>query len=364
MKQHYELAPARYLFLANGIYDIQQGYLSPPKSGIFVTHASPVAYDDNPPTPQRWIDFLASLWGNDSQAISTLGEFSGLALTDNTAFQKLLLIIGPKRSGKGTIGRILQALLGKYSVAWPTMSTLGGQFGLGLLVDKALAVIADAQIHKHGNARALEILLSITGEDTVPVNEKYKPAVSMRLLTRFLILSNKLPLLEDSSGAFADRCICLHLTKTWLGREDLALEADLLKELPGILKWAIEGYIRLRKRGHFLQPVSGMHVLHELRKVVSPILEFTTAHCRLGPQYEIAEAALFKAWKSWCYSRNEPAGWLRDFRASLYSIHPLVESKRRKQGESETRVEKFIGIAVRANSPYANYDLTGVQDLC
>src|SRR5262245_30303787 len=42
----------------------------------------------------------------------------GLMLTGDTRFQKVFMLIGPKRSGKGTIARVLTELLGKDNVAF------------------------------------------------------------------------------------------------------------------------------------------------------------------------------------------------------------------------------------------------------
>jgi hypothetical protein len=66
-----------------------------------------------------------------------------------------------------------------------------------------------------------------------------------------MMLTNELPRLLDNSGALANRFIVLVLERSFYGREDPALANRLLGELPGILNWAMEGYRRLRARGHF-----------------------------------------------------------------------------------------------------------------
>ena len=72
-----------------------------------------------------------------------------------------------------------------------------------------------------------------------------------------MLVSNELPKFPDQSGAMATRPLVFRFTESFLGREDKALDAKLEAELPGILLWAIEGWKRLRKRGHFLQPKPG-----------------------------------------------------------------------------------------------------------
>ncbi|MCZ6737546.1 MAG: hypothetical protein O7B77_06175, partial [Actinobacteria bacterium] len=48
----------------------------------------------------------------------------GYALTQDTRQQKLFLIVGPKRSGKGTIARVLTAMVGADNVCNPTLASL------------------------------------------------------------------------------------------------------------------------------------------------------------------------------------------------------------------------------------------------
>ena len=49
---------------------------------------------------------LDQLWAGDSESIAALQEWFGYCLTNDTRQQKILMIVGPKRSGKGTIARV------------------------------------------------------------------------------------------------------------------------------------------------------------------------------------------------------------------------------------------------------------------
>ena len=57
------------------------------------------------------------------------GHF-GVAMTNITSFQKIFMIVGPPRSGKGTIGRLLTAILGKDNVVNPTLGGMTGELGV------------------------------------------------------------------------------------------------------------------------------------------------------------------------------------------------------------------------------------------
>jgi putative DNA primase/helicase len=185
----------------------------------------------------RGLEFLDQLWPEDHEAIETLQELFGYCLTGDTRQQKLFLIVGPKRSGKGIIARVLTHLVGKGNTVAPTLAGLGTNFGLAPLIGKQVAIISDARLAGRADQHAIaERLLSISGEDTITVDRKYREAWTARLQIRFLILSNELPWLADASGALGGRFIVLVLIHSFYGREDLGLTDRLLTGAAGTLQ--------------------------------------------------------------------------------------------------------------------------------
>ena len=87
-------------------------------------------YDPDAPEPVEWLKFLASLWPDDVEAIGTLQEIFGYFVSGRTDLQKIFLLLGPKRCGKGTILFMLKELLGHENVTSPTLTSLKGEFGL------------------------------------------------------------------------------------------------------------------------------------------------------------------------------------------------------------------------------------------
>ena len=117
----------------------------------------------------------------------------------------------------------------------------------------------------------VERLLSISGEDVVSIDRKYRETWTGTLPTRFLLLSNELPRLADASGAMAGRFIVLTLCNNFYGREDTDLTDKLVTERTGILRWALTGLERLQRRGHFVQPSSSSEAIQELEDLGSPV---------------------------------------------------------------------------------------------
>jgi putative DNA primase/helicase len=128
----------------------------------------------------------------------------------------------------------------------------------------------------------VERLLSISGEDNLTVDRKYRECWTGRLSTRFVILTNELPRLSDSSGALASTFIPLVLTKSFYGSENPLLTDDLLTEAPAIFNWALEGLDRLNQRGYFLNPDSAKDAIQQLEDLSSPISAFIRDMCLVG----------------------------------------------------------------------------------
>src|SRR5262249_6708294 len=141
-------------------------------------------------------------------------------------------------------------------------------------------MISDARLGGRADQHVIaERLLSITGEDAITVDRKYREAWTGRLQVRFLILSNELPRLADASGALAGRFVMLVLTRSFYGCEDHQLTTRLMMERSAILNWAIAGWRRLIERGFFATPTSSADAVRELEDLGSPIGAFVRERC-------------------------------------------------------------------------------------
>lgn len=282
---------------ANGILSVHDRELAPLTPRYFNTVAVPFDYKPEAEEPARWLQFLNEVWPGDPDAITALQEWFGYVLSGRTDLQKMLMLIGPSRSGKSTIARVLKELVG--DVAGPTLASLGTDFGLASLLGKPLAVISDARLGRGQHVQVvIERLLSISGEDILDINRKYREPWTGTLGTRLMLISNELPQFPDESGAIGNRFVVLTMTQSFLGRENHKLTSQLLAELPGILKWALDGLDRLTERDAFTKPASSEDATKVMRDMVSPISAFIREHCEIGPGYVVAVNDVWEAWKT------------------------------------------------------------------
>ena len=253
--------PEDYIACKNGLLHIPTRKLYPATPVFFTRNALAFDHDPMANSPVSWLAFLSSIWGDDAKTVGTLQEFFGYVLTLDTRQQKILLLVGPKRSGKGTIARVLNKLVGAANACSPTFAALGTQFGLQTLIGKQIAILSDARVGPRTDSGAIaENLLRISGEDSVSVPRKFQTDYTAKLAVRFMVMSDELPAIADASGALASRFIILAMTRSFYGEEDHGLDDRLTTELPAILNWSLDGLERLTNRGHFLQPESAVAV--------------------------------------------------------------------------------------------------------
>ena len=350
-------SPTELVACANGLLHLPTRTMLPATPRFFNLNAVPYSYDPHAARPTQWLQFLNQVWPNDPEAIAALQELFGYMLTPNTSQQKIFLIVGPKRSGKGTIARVLTEMLGAENVTGPTLAGMAGQFGLQSLIGSLAAIVSDARLGgKTDSALVAENLLRISGEDRIEVARKNLPSLTLRLGTRFVLLTNELPRIADASGAMASRFVILTMTESFFGREDPGLTARLLRELPGVLVWAVDGWHRLTVRGHFIEPKSSAGAAQELADLGSPLSAFVRDECQCSPAAEVEVGALFSKWREWCVRQGMThAGTLQTFGRDLHAAFPSITQARPRAGGERVRV--YRGIAVRGpqwSAPHPN----------
>lgn len=295
-----ELLPCRSKLL-----HLPTGQEFPATPRFFSINALDYDPDPNETMPEAWFSFLDQVFGEDDASVQLLQEWMGYCLVGDTSHQKMLLMVGPRRSGKGTIGRVIAKLIGEGNVCGPTTSGLASNFGLQPLIGKSLAIVSDARFTGESIQTVVERLLCISGEDALTIDRKHKSPVTMKLPTRFMFMTNELPRFGDASNALTGRFLILQMTKSFYGQEDKGLTGKLLADLPGILNWAIQGWKRLRERGHFVQPPAAEDAIRELEDLSSPVGAFVRDRCDLVPGARTYVDDMYAAYKAYI----EGEGW-------------------------------------------------------
>ncbi|MEU6964113.1 DNA primase family protein [Streptomyces chrestomyceticus] len=331
---------------ANGLLRVADRTLVDLTPAFFNLISVPFVYDPHATAP-TWHDFLHQVWPDNPEAIDALQEWFGYVLSGRTDQQKILLMVGPSRSGKGTIARVLARLVGTGNTAGPTLAGMASNFGLSSLVDKSLAIVADARLSGRDSHQVVERLLTISGEDTIDVDRKYRQVWTGKLPARIVILSNELPNFGDSSGVIARRFIVLNMTVSWLGKEDPRLLDKLLAELPGIFNWALDGLNRLERNGRLSAPSSSLEAVTTMQDTASPTSAFLRECCETGPDHSVAVDELWAAWRTWADDAGVTVGSKAVMGRNLQSLVPQMRRSKPREPATGQQVPTYVGIGLQ-----------------
>jgi putative DNA primase/helicase len=317
--------------MENGVLDPITREMAPHGPDRFNLSYLPFGYDPGAACPE-WLAFLESSLPGDGQAHETLAEWFGYVLSGRTDLHKIGVLVGPPRCGKGTISRVLKAMVGQDGWAAPTLSRLGSEFGLASLIGKSLAVMGDVRWTSKHVIDAVPIMLGVSGEDGFTVSRKHVTDWIGKLDARLMLMSNDAPVFTDASGALAGRMVYVAFHRSFLGREDLELEGRLMRELPGILNWALTGLDRITKHGMFTQSAASNELREEVDRDSSPVKAWADDRCLMDPEAEFSLAALLSNYRDWLTEEHmtfapSASRFSRDLRSAFADQGVTVDRK-------------------------------------
>ena len=341
---------SKLISLQNGLFHLEDSLMIPHSLGFFTQNSLPFEYNPTKQCP-TWNTFLQSVWPEDHESIETLQEMFGYILSGDTRQQKFFNIIGPRRSGKGTINKVLVALLGQHNTVAPELGELCDTFGLQPWLGKLLASFTDARAPERNRSAVVSQLLRIVGGDTITVNRKNKESWNGYLPTRIVIYSNEVLQLTENSNALTGRMIVLKMTKSFFNHEDTDLSHKLEQELSGIFNWAMEGLKRrLARGGHFIQPYTGKEYLDLMAELGNPIGSFSEDALEFSPDYMVCKEEVFACYKHWALKKSMPPGTEQAFKRRFLAAtqEQLVRSEQIR--ESGERLQVYMGVKLNAKA--------------
>lgn len=229
------------LAVANGTLDLPSRQLSEEKQ--FSLHRFPVAYDPAAPAPCYFQSFISSLLAPED--IPTLQEYLGYCLIPTTKAQKMMILVGRGGEGKSTLGRVIQGLWGSQVYNGSLQKVCTDRFARADLEGRLLLLDDDMRLDALPQTNYLKSLVTLEGK--TDLERKGIQSYQGTLYARFLCFSNgSLSALYDRSYGFYRRQLILTTLDREEGRRDEPFLAEyMLRELPGIFNWCLEGLYRL-----------------------------------------------------------------------------------------------------------------------
>ena len=342
------------VFFRDAMLDTRTGQVTPSSKDHGNTTALPYDYDAHAKC-HEWLAFLNSTLEGDQERIALLQEWMGYNLVRRYDHQKIMMLIGKSRAGKGLVGKVMEALCGTPAFTGGSLAALTRDPTLAACASRLVYFVGDCEKSVPHSIRSAvsEKLKTISGNDAVTFERKFLPSITARLPVRITVSTNHIPAIFDDSGALANRLLILPFDLSFAGREDITLEDRIIREVPGIALWAVEGLRRLDANKRFTEPAASKLEREEINSMFSPLRDFVSACLAPCDGATLSSSDMFDAYTAWCVSNRETP--MQSAKSFTEAVRRSLEYGRYGRPVVDGRqVRGFWGVKLTDNSPSAN----------
>jgi putative DNA primase/helicase len=317
IKHRQEGARADCVSVRSGMLDLRTLETRPRTKEDFVFQKLPFDYVPDPVLPEME-RFLATSMGfgwplppetdmeDYGKVMDFVQEWMGYTLSPLNPFEKGLIMHGEGRNGKGVLQKIWATVLGRQNVSH--VDIVGINDGREVFMTRNRLANFSSDITSGQQLDTAVLKKAISGE-IVTAHEKYKPEYEMPFTAKIIMLCNEMPFVRDSGAAVRERFHVLPFRKVFSeGERDPYLLSRLEAEAGQIFSWAVNGLVRLRKRGRFDLPRRCMEAAEGHMLENDSVEEWIQEEqCRAeGSKAERKEA--WKHYRTWCEKSGLKAG--------------------------------------------------------
>jgi putative DNA primase/helicase len=297
-------------------------------------------------TCPNWLRYLATTQPNENIR-SFLKRFFGYALTASDIEQVFLFFLGIAGSGKGTMLYPITKIMGPYFVAigLPLLAIKTDEDRrnnyLADLVGKRLATVGDMPFTQILDAN---ILKTITGGDAKLTARRlgHQP-FAFTPYFKIVILSNTAPNLSGVDGGIKRRVLVVPFQQDFTTQPDTQLREKLTGELPGILRWMVEGCLEWRQTG-LCPPAEIRARTDEYIADADTFEAFLQDVSVVDPNGFAPTAMMFAKWAEAAKKSNYPIGTERAFAEMVRAKRPKCELDRVRYMGSKNPMRGFKGL--------------------
>jgi putative DNA primase/helicase len=285
------------LVLKNGTLDLSEMKLREHRMDDYVTRAIHYEYDQDAKCPI----FEYAINSTVPDAMIFLQDFAGYCLTTETKYETALWLHGVPGSGKSTILHGFLTMLGDLVGLLGLAEIERSRFALDSLPGKRL-VLSTEQPTSYMQASWL--LNQIVSGEEIRVEEKFKPAYTIKPCAKVAWAMNSLPRVDGATNGIFRRVKVLEFPALAETEKDVTLKYRIGQEAPGILNWALAGLRRLRERGGFDIPHCMNNATEEFQRSNDKAALFVEECCVVGNEYRVQSSDLYSKYKDWCYENG------------------------------------------------------------
>jgi len=282
----------------NGVLDCRTGEMLPPRPEYLITRRALVSPDASMPTPIFDRSFN-EMTGSDESLKTYLLRYFGSCLTGDTRDQVVLFLVGEGGTGKGTLMRLIEYILGDYAGAIDTdkltrrATVFSKDIAMASLIGKRLAVLGEAD---ENEKLAGSTFKAVSGRDRVTArignnNISYRPEFKLVMMT------NHAPVI-GAMGSGERRRIRIvpfdHIPK----KPDLMLDDKLRAEAPGVMAKLVAACVEWQAEG-LVTPEVVVRATEKFFQEQDHVGMWAADYVKRAPGAYVPSGAVYKVYRTW-----------------------------------------------------------------
>lgn len=295
---------------ANGAIDLDAGIFRPHSPADLCSMQSPVEHDARAQCP-RWERFLREIFLDDQSVVEFIQRAIGYSLSGHTSEQVFLILHGDGSNGKSELLYVLDRLLGDYLRAANVDTFMDDRPAGGHNEDiarlRGCRLVTTTETEK--SKRLAEGLVKrLTGGDVITASFKHERTFQFVPRFKVWLAANHKPQINGTDYGIWRRIMLVPFLAKFLKpgidlgpgqfRIDPSLRADLIRELPGILNWAIAGYRAWREQG-LNAPAVVKAASEEYRQESDKLGAFLGEEMEISPETCIPLGDVYSRYQRW-----------------------------------------------------------------
>lgn len=288
----------------NGVADLKTGKLRKHDPRDLITKLIPVEYDSRANAP-RFERFLSEIFKNDRELIGYLQRLFGYSLTAQQMEHVLVILYGPSHTGKSTLVEVLRKAAGEYAQVASSSMLLVKKFDNAIPNDVArlkgarFVTAAETEDGKRLNSAKVK---NLTGGDMLTARFMRREFFDFEPTHTLWLSTNYKPDIDAGDTGAWSRLKLIPFNIVFEGpNDDKALKDKLLREVEGIVAWAVRGAVVWWNGGKpdLRQPKTVTNAINEYQKEMDWLADFIAAECEVGDEFEVGATALYEQYKKW-----------------------------------------------------------------
>lgn len=309
--------PAEWINFQNGFYD--------PKSKRMIPHAAKykavnqIPHDYDPEAELRgamvqdWLRFISE----DPEDIEMLTQFAGLCMTRDTRQQKFLILNGEGGTGKSTVIRMIDKMIGAENISNISLNQLTQRFAAFGLLGKLMNSCADLEIDALSD---VSMLKKVLGEDTLSAEAKGKDAISFRSYAKLIFSANELPIVKaEKTNGFYRRLLVLTMNRA-PERQEPDFFDRLSADMDDFIRICVRALEKLYQAGRITESKGSADAVKRLRYESDTVEAFIASNLRIcpdDPQHRTTRSAMFDEYQEYCKAMGRQSLTKQNFFRSM-----------------------------------------------